>query len=256
MPSKSYIPLESNPEVFTQLITRLGVRGLEFQDVFSLDDPDLLALVPRPALALVLVFPTSDAYERQTALDEAARTDYTGSGPAEPVVWFKQTIHNACGLYGILHAVANGHARHFIRESPEPSPHSRPCSPPAEPESALATLLATCIPLPPPARALALERSAELEAAHADAAQQGDSAVPARAEDAVDFHYVCFVRSHADGHLYEMDGGKRGPVDRGAVLGADGDVLGRGGLDLVRAFIQREKGANLNFSLMALVAAA
>lgn len=32
------------------------------------------------------------------------------------VVWYKQTINNACGLYAILHAVCNGDARDSIRE--------------------------------------------------------------------------------------------------------------------------------------------
>jgi ubiquitin carboxyl-terminal hydrolase L3 len=116
IPQKHYVPLESNPEIFTRLIHRLGVTGLGFQDVFSLDDPDILAMVPRPVLALILVFPTSEAYEKQIAEEESARLVYAGSGPGEDVIWFKQTIHNACGLYGILHAISNGRARHFISE--------------------------------------------------------------------------------------------------------------------------------------------
>lgn len=232
---KHFIPLESNPEVFTELINRLGVTDLQFQDVFSLDDPDLLAMVPRPALALILVFPTSETYEKQIADDESTRPEYTGGGPGEDVVWFKQTIRNACGLYGILHAVSNGKARSFIK-----------------PGSSFENLLTTCVPLDPHGRALALENSNDLETAHADAAKQGDSPVPT-AEDEVEFHYVCFVQSNKNGHLYEMDGGKKGPVDRGHVLDEDGDVLGQGGLNLVKEFIQREKGKNLNFSLMALV---
>lgn len=114
---KHYIPLESNPEVFTHLINALGVYSLEFQDVLSIDEPDLLAIVPRPVLGLILVFPTSEAYETQIAEEEAVRKEYTGSGDGEDVIWYKQTINNACGLYGILHAVSNGKARSFIGES-------------------------------------------------------------------------------------------------------------------------------------------
>jgi ubiquitin carboxyl-terminal hydrolase L3 len=112
---KHFIPLESNPDVFTELIHELGVSSsLCFQDVLSIEDEELLAFVPRPALALVLVFPTSDGYEQAIADDAAARNDYAGHGDSEAVVWFKQTIHNACGLYGILHAVCNGDARSHI----------------------------------------------------------------------------------------------------------------------------------------------
>jgi ubiquitin carboxyl-terminal hydrolase L3 len=108
---KHYIPLESNPEVFTKLVNLLGVR-LAFHDVYSLE-PEMLAFIPRPALALVLVFPTSDTYEQAKATDEANRQAYTGYGDDE-IIWYQQTINNACGLYGILHAVSNGPARPFI----------------------------------------------------------------------------------------------------------------------------------------------
>ncbi|TFK57603.1 ubiquitin carboxyl-terminal hydrolase isozyme L1 [Heliocybe sulcata] len=113
---KHFIPLESNPIVFTDLIHKLGVsQSLAFSDVLSLEDPELLAFVPRPVHALVLVFPTSTAYEARKAESEAARVEYTGSGAEQDVIWFKQTIHNACGLYAILHAVCNGEARRYIR---------------------------------------------------------------------------------------------------------------------------------------------
>jgi ubiquitin carboxyl-terminal hydrolase L3 len=115
---KHFIPLESDPEVFTQLIHDLGVSSsLQFQDVFSLDEPEFL---PHPALALILIFPTSNAYEAVKARAEAGREEYDGRGDDEDVMWFKQTINNACGLYGILHAVANGPARDFIRKLHKP----------------------------------------------------------------------------------------------------------------------------------------
>ncbi|KAG9228476.1 hypothetical protein BJ875DRAFT_477378 [Amylocarpus encephaloides] len=63
---------------------------------------------PHPALALVLVFPTTDGYETQKIAEEATCEEYGGSGEDEDVVWFKPTINNACGLYSILHAVSNG----------------------------------------------------------------------------------------------------------------------------------------------------
>lgn len=112
---KHFIPLESNPTVFTDLIHRLGVStSLGFADVLSLDEPDLLAFIPRPTLALILVFPTLDKYQAAKAKEEAARPKYTGSGADEDVIWYKQTINNACGFYGILHAVTNGDARDYI----------------------------------------------------------------------------------------------------------------------------------------------
>jgi ubiquitin carboxyl-terminal hydrolase L3 len=116
---KHFIPLESNPEVFTELIHALGVSPtLSFQDVYSLDDPELLAFIPRPVYALVLVFPCGDEYEEKVAKEEAGLDPYDEAGEEEKVVYWKQTIHNACGLYALLHGICNGAARDRLSAYP------------------------------------------------------------------------------------------------------------------------------------------
>ena len=254
---KHFIPLESDPLVFTDLAHGLGLsKDLSFQDVLSLDDPDLVAFVPRPILALILAFPASGTgtYEAQTAQEEASLLEYEGTGEAEGVIWYKQTIHNACGLYGLLHAVSNRPARDFIGRS-----FSRiftrgivfvPLTIDLEPKSALATLLQQCMSLPPKGRAEALEASLELEEAHRKAALQGQSNVPEDATAEVDYHYVCFVNTN--GHVYELDGDKQGPINKGSIP-VEEDVLGEQGLRIIREFILQGSGQNQNFSLMALV---
>lgn len=106
--------------------------------------------------------------------------------------------------------------------------------------------------MPPEERSSVLESSAELEDVYAAVATQGTSRVPDNAEDEVDFHYVCFVKSRSNGRLYELDGDRKGPIDRGLVLGPDEDVLAPGGLNVIREYMERERG-NTNFNLMALV---
>jgi ubiquitin carboxyl-terminal hydrolase L3 len=113
----SFIPLEANPEVMSNLLHNLGLSSaLQIHDVYSMTDPDLLAFVPRPALALLLVFPVSAAYESHRLAEDATADEYNGHGVDEPVVWFRHTIRNACGLMGLLHAVSNGPAKGFIGE--------------------------------------------------------------------------------------------------------------------------------------------
>lgn len=103
----------------TALVHKLGLsKNLSFHDVFSIDDPDLLAFVPRPANALLLVFPVSKTYEKYRMEEDAQRPPYAGKGSQEPVIWYRQTIGNACGLMGLLHAVSNGVAKDFVGESP------------------------------------------------------------------------------------------------------------------------------------------
>ena len=107
----------------TSLVHKLGLSSeLSWHDVFSLDDPSLLAFVPRPAHALLLVFPVSKAYEASREQEDASIPDYSGAGSSEEVLWFKQTIGNACGLMGLLHAVCNGMTRDLIGTCSLPLP--------------------------------------------------------------------------------------------------------------------------------------
>lgn len=99
----------------SSLVHKLGLsKSLGFHDVFSIDEPELLDFVPRPALALLLVFPVSETHEKHKNAEDEKKDVYDGSGEEEEVVWYKQTIGNACGLIGLMHAVSNGDARQHI----------------------------------------------------------------------------------------------------------------------------------------------
>lgn len=115
--TKHFIPLESDPEIFTELARSLGLsKQWAFHDVLTLDEPDPLAMIPRPVEALILVFPTSENYEKQKEVEESTREDYDGCGKDQRVLWFRQTINNACGLYCLLHAICNASSQDLIGE--------------------------------------------------------------------------------------------------------------------------------------------
>lgn len=116
--------------------------------------------------------------------------------------------------------------------------------------STLGAIHAACEPLGPDGRAEYLENSKPLAEAYEEAARQGDSAVPENPEDYVEYHYVCFVKSLKNGHLYELDGDKKGPIDLGPF--EDDDLLSDAGLKAVKAYVNREDGLNIGFGLMAL----
>jgi len=102
--------------------------------------------------------------------------------------------------------------------------------------------------------ALALEVDSALEKAYTQVARVGDTEAPANAQDEVDYHYICFVKSHENGHAYQLDGDRKQPVDLGPMV-IDEDVLSDRCLDVIRSMTASEEG-NVNFSLMALVPAA
>ncbi|KAI0103790.1 ubiquitin carboxyl-terminal hydrolase, family 1 [Nemania sp. FL0031] len=224
---KHFIPLESDPSLFTQLIHQLGVSTtLSLHDIITLDDDGLLSLVPRPVYAVILVFPTAPDYEARLAVESDS------VATSEDVVWFKQTINNACGLYAILHAVANGPARNHI-----------------EPGSHLFRLLEKCASLDPTDCATILENDTELESKYKAVAQMGNTEAPENPEDEVDFHYVCFVKSTSKDNLFLLDGDRNGPVDQGLL--AEDDLLSEKGIRVLKEFIRSHDNGG-HFSLLGL----
>ena len=216
------------------LAQELGVSSkLGFYDVYSIDDHDLLAYIPRPVYALLFTCPAAIYWKARNK--ESNTTAYEGSGDNEPIIWFKQIIRHACGLIGLLHSVSNGGARRYI-----------------EPGSILENLLKEAVPLKPIPRANLLYESQALVAAHRSAAQKGDTeAPPAEAESC--HHFISFVKAD-DGHLWELEGGWKGPLDRGE-LDSEEDVLSERALQVgIRSFLKeaQDKGGELRFSLVAL----
>ena len=122
---------------------------------------------------------------------------------------------------------------------------------PQAPGSVLSRILSSYHSTEPSARPKILENSSELEAAYLVAALDGDSEVPERPEDEVDFHYMCFAKSD-NGHLCELDGDRCGPIDV-ATLKPDEDVLCETGLESLQQYIKTKGVENVGFSLLALV---
>lgn len=217
----------------TKLAHQLGLSSvLSFHDVYSLTDHDLLALLPRPASALLFIYPHTDLASAYNEQEKASDKAYDGSGPGEPIVWYPQIITNACGLIGLLHCVTNNPAAEFIQQGSE-----------------LEAFRKAILPLKPTARGQFVHDSEILEKAHAAAAQTGDTEAPLLGEDP-GHAFIAFVKG-SDGHLYELDGGRKGPVDRG-ILEEGEDVLSDHALALGPVpYLKREQDREdsvLNFS--------
>ncbi|KAI1373660.1 putative ubiquitin carboxyl-terminal hydrolase [Hypoxylon crocopeplum] len=235
MERKMWIMLENNPETMNQLAEKLGLSpDLSFYDVWSLDEPELMAHIPRPALALLVILPLTPAWKEDRQTEDAGKSDYEGHGAQEPVIWFKQTIGHACGSIGFLHCAINGPAAASIL-----------------PGSDLDKIRRDAIPLKMEERADMLHNSAPFEEAHKSCVQLGDTAPTS--DDHLGQHFVAFVK--ADGRLWELEGSRKGPLDRGA-LGDDEDVLSPKALDLgfgrVIKLEQDAGGKDLRFSCIAL----
>lgn len=230
---KIFVPLENNPAVFNDLVQRLGLSSdLGFYDVYSIDEPGLLAMVPRPVHALIFIAP-APVYYRVREHDGSEEITYDKAGEQEPVMWFEQTIGHACGLYSLVHAVANGSARQYVK-----------------PGSLMDELLAQALPLKRVERADVLYNSKPLEEAHMSCAVHGDSLVP-DAADPIGYHFVTFAKGK-DGHLWELEGDWN-PIDRGALDESD-DMLSDKALELgIMKFVRQCQDMEvIEFSIIAL----
>ncbi|KAG9200407.1 hypothetical protein G6514_007079 [Epicoccum nigrum] len=241
MAKKMFKVLENNPQVMNHLGAALGMDpSLSFHDMYSLTDPDLLSFIPRPAYALLVIIPMTPSWHAARESEDKGKGEYEGKGAAEPVIWFKQTIGNACGSIGLVHCLLNsGAAAHIV------------------PGSTLARIRDDALPRGVWERARVLEDSEAFETAHAEAVLLGDTPAPATSsEDRSGQHFVAFVKA-GDGHLWELEGGRKGPLDRG-VLGEDEDVLSSKAVEMGLGKLMRieaENGGDLRFSAIVLAPA-
>jgi len=173
--------------------------------VYDLTDSSYL---PQPIHALVAIIPLTPSWAalRQKE-DNAMPLTYPDKGPAQEVIWFKQTIRDACGSIALIHSCLNGTASKYLI-----------------PDSPLALIRRQAIPLGMVERARVLEDSSELEYAHEEAAKLGDTVAPnLAAAEKLGQHCVAFLVK--DGRLWELEGSRRGPLDRGLLEEGEG-VLG------------------------------
>jgi ubiquitin carboxyl-terminal hydrolase L3 len=278
---KTWVPLESNPEVMTAFARRLGMpEQFAFHDVFGLDE-ELLMMVPQPVRALILLFPiteTSEAFakaqdaELAAAAAAAAVAGGAGAGAAaaaeapaeEGVYYMKQTVGNACGTIAMLHAIAASREAMGLVGGDDKGGGGGAKEDGAKEDdderSFLRRFFAATASLSPGERADFIESpppgAPDLEAAHARAATRGDTAAP-RADDDVDLHFVALVPWA--GRVWELDGRRRAPVDHGpiAVAGDDDDgavsFLAEAAR-VAREFVAREAaaGGSIQFNVIAL----
>ncbi|KAF9576695.1 Ubiquitin carboxyl-terminal hydrolase isozyme L3 [Mortierella alpina] len=205
-----WLPLESNPEVLDKYVRDLGVPApWRYADVMGLDE-ELLAFVPQPVHALILLFPINPKYE-DYCKEERQRIDQHGQTVSPKVMFYPQTISNACGTMGVLHSIANNWA------------HGGPLQ---------------------LKRAKALEEDKDLAAVHASHAASGQTETPDIADE-VNLHFVCLIER--DGHLYELDGNKPYPINHGTTS-KDNFLIDA--IQVAKEFVKRDPD-NLNFSVIA-----
>ncbi|KAL8599842.1 hypothetical protein ACOMHN_038415 [Nucella lapillus] len=211
----------SNDATFIQ---KLGAEVCwQFVDVYGTDE-ELLGMIPRPVIAVMLLYPLTDKAKGTKIGDvdsESLNTSF----------FMRQTIGNACGTVALVHALANNEEHVTFSD-----------------DKYFRTFLNATKGMNPEERGKYLEQDEGMGHVHEEFAQEGDTQAPSR-DASVMPHFVAFV--HKDGKLLEMDGRNTAPVCHGKT---SPDTLLEDAARVVKTFIQRDP-EEINFNLMALTKA-
>ncbi|GLG92819.1 hypothetical protein R5R35_007471 [Gryllus longicercus] len=219
----AWLPLESNPDVMNKYLYNLGVPDkYQMVDVYGLDN-ELLGAIPRPVLAVMLLFPSRKTQD-QPEIDEAGDKEVS-----ESLFYIKQIVNNACGTIALLHSVANNLDKIQLEEG-----H-------------LKTFIEKAKPLNPMERGELLGKAEGIINIHKEVAMEGQTEAPEPTEP-VHYHFVAFVQQ--GGFIYELDGRKPSPINHGCT---SDDTFLEDAARVCKQYMDRDPD-ELHFTVVALTA--
>lgn len=223
------MPLESNSEVITNYAGNIGFHtGLfNFQDLLSVEEW-AQEMIARPCLGLLFVYPCTEAQEKHQQ-EENKRIEQEGQQVSANLFFMNQVSQNACGSVGIFHILGNlpEEQKHLIAEN-----------------SILAQFFQAVQGKNKEEAAQIFHTNQALKQAHCQSTVEGQTNVADYAE--VNNHFIAFVQK--DGHLYEMNGSRKIPVNRGATTP---DTFLADACACAKLFMERDP-ENLNFGMIVL----
>lgn len=232
--SEEWCTIESDPGVFTQLCEEIGVPGVQFEEIYSLEPGAFAEHDPEKIYGLVFLF------KWQQEADARPTVDAGDHG----IFFAQQVIQNACATQAILSVLMN-----IPSEKLDLGPH-------------LKEFKEFTAALDPQMKGLAVSNSEPIRKAHNSFRQQSSFEIvqdkDAKGDDA--FHFVGYIC--AGGCVYELDGLKKGPILIGEAP-ANGMWVEKAREELqrrIQSYSQKAEaadkgeGVELRFNLMAITA--
>ncbi|CEG37377.1 ubiquitin carboxyl-terminal [Plasmopara halstedii] len=221
----SWCTIESDPGVFNALIEEIGVKGVQVEELYTLDEQQFADL--SPVYGLVFLF-KYDSNHANDANNSAIASQEDG------IFFAKQVISNACATQAILSILLNAED--------------------VELGETLSEFKAFTSDFPPDLKGLAISNSDRIRLTHNSFARAEQFVVESRnaTEDDDVYHFVAFVP--VNGKVYELDGLKEGPVCLGEVPNPEfRDSWLKVACPVIQRRIERYSATEIRFNLLALV---